>query len=60
MNDQCAKCKKFCYESEPEEDWTCKHFKLGDDYDYLFLPIKHKRDGRYKLTFIKVPHHPNH
>ena len=38
MNDQCHACKirKWCYEFEPEEDWTCEHYKSDDDYvDFL-------------------------
>ncbi len=38
MNNQCADCKirKFCYEDEPEEDWTCNSYKSDDDYvDFL-------------------------
>lgn len=38
MNDQCYKCRirKWCYLREPEEDWTCKHYKSEDDYvDFL-------------------------
>lgn len=34
MNDQCYECKirKWCYLREPEEDWTCEHYKSEDDY----------------------------
>jgi len=38
MNDQCYECRirKWCYLREPEEDWTCEHYKSEDDYvDFL-------------------------
>lgn len=38
MNDQCANCKirKWCYRTEPKEDWTCGSYKSDDEYvDFL-------------------------
>lgn len=38
MNDQCHNCKvrKWCYEPEPIEDWTCEYYKSDSEYvDFL-------------------------
>lgn len=38
MNDQCTNCKirKWCYRTEPKEDWTCGSYKSDDEYvDFL-------------------------
>lgn len=38
MNDQCHNCRlrKWCYEQEPIEDWTCEYYKSDSEYvDFL-------------------------
>lgn len=49
MNNQCMNCKirKWCYEDEPEEDWTCEHYKAENEYvDFLddCLPEEEKQN----------------
>ena len=47
MNDQCHACKirKWCYESEPEEDWTCEHYI---SYDYFLEDTGDNMNGNQR------------